>query len=125
MTTETLDKQKEMETSVNALVTETQEFKVEDDEDLQRADLTLLAIQDRLNKVGELMDPICEAAHETHKKATTARAKLKTPLEAAKLLVTKIRGAYLLKVETKRKADEAEAKRLADEAQAAATKKWN
>ena len=124
MTTETLEtSQREMEAQVNALVTQTKEFKVENDLDLQEADLTLLAIQERMNKVAELMDPVCDTAHKAHKAATEARAKLKTPLEAAKALVTRVRGAYLLAVENRRKAEFAEATRLQKIAQDEADRK--
>ncbi len=125
MTTPTLEiSQKEMETQVNALVSQTVEFKVEDDEDLQVADRTLLSIQDKMDKVSALMDPVCEAANKAHKAATGARGALMNPLVAAKALVTRVRGTYLIAVENKRKADEAEAKRKAEELQAAADKKW-
>ncbi len=125
MTTTTLEiSTKELETKVNTLVTQTAEFKVKDDEDLQMADRTLLFIQEKMDEVSALMDPVCAAAHDAHKKATTARGSLMNPLTAAKALVTKLRGAYLLEVENKRKAEEAETKRLADLAQAEADKKW-
>lgn len=116
--------QKELEIQVNTLILETKEFKVETDEDLQRADLTLLNIQDRLKKVSDLMDPVCESAHKAHKDATAARASLANPLLAAKTLITKVRGQYILMLENKRKAEEAEAKRIQAEAQVEADRKW-
>lgn len=100
----------DLEGKVKELSERMKEFKIENDDDLQAADRALLLVQERTQEVEALMDPICESAHETHKRATTARGLLLNPLLTLKTYITRTRGAYMI-------AQEAERKRLAKIAQ--------
>lgn len=80
------------------------------------AEAMLLTLADAEKRVREVLDPIVEAAHKTHKAATTKRGELLKPIEEARTYLRRECGRIQQQLEAEAAA---EARRKADEDAAA------
>jgi hypothetical protein len=71
------------------------------------------------SSVGDVFDPIVEAAHKAHKAATTKRGEFLKPLEDAEKIVKASMGAWIAEQERKARAAQMEDERIDREKQAA------
>ena len=101
------------------LVKQAQEIAVRDASTFQQAGFFLRNIAGYLKRVGEVFDPIVEAAHKAHKVAVEQRKKMTEPAQVADRLVRAEMGKYESaereRVVLEQRAAEAERRRLEDE----------
>lgn len=115
MTTDT----EQVEQQGLVLVSQAEEIAVRDASTFQQAGLFLRNIAGYLKKVGEVFDPIVEAAHRAHKVAVDQRKKMLEPAQAAEKIVkgemAKWDTAERARVAEEQREAEAERRRLEDE----------
>lgn len=81
---------------------------VTDDESYRAAGLRLREVKTFKEKVGEVFDPLAEAAHKAHKAITAQRGRFLIPADDAERTI-KVKMTTWFTAEQKRKADEARA----------------
>jgi len=115
MTTDTA----EVEQQGLVLVAQAEEIAVRDGSTFQQAGLFLRNIAGYLRKVGEVFDPIVDAAHKAHKVAVDQRKKMLEPAQIAERIVkgemAKWETGERERVAREQRAAEAERRRLEDE----------
>jgi len=118
--TGTLVVDQELKTAGEGLAGQAKALRVGDEPTFQRAGVMLRAVKDYLARVGEVLNPIIQAAHKAHAEALAQKKKLEGPaLEAERVLKTSM-GTYQVEQERLARAAEAAAEvvraRLEDEA---------
>lgn len=105
--TGTLVAEQELRTTGEGLAEQATALRVVDEPTFQRAGVMLRMIKDYLARVGEVLNPIIQAAHKAHQEALGQKKKLEGPaLEAERVLKASM-GAY--QVEQEHLARQAEA----------------
>lgn len=101
------------------LVSQAEEIAVRDASTFQQAGVFLRNIAGYIRKVGEVLDPIVEAAHRAHKVAVEQRKKLLEPAQTAERIVKGEMAAFdqaeRARVAEAQRRAEAERRRLEDE----------
>jgi hypothetical protein len=105
-----------VETKALSVIDQAKDVVVTDAETYTSAGILWKSIGEMIKEVKETFDPICEAAHQAHKKATEKRAKYLDPLTAAQKSVKQLMSAYDLEQERIRQAEQ---RRLEEEARKA------
>ena len=110
----------QVEQEALVLVSQAQAIAVVDRSTFQAAGLFLRSIARYIGNVGEVFDPIVDAAHKAHKAAVEQRRKFLEPAQSAERLVkgemSKFEQAERARVAEEQRANEAERQRLEDEA---------
>jgi len=89
-----------------SIVDQAKAVKVIDPETYTAAGAIWKAIGDMIKEVKETFDPICEAAHQAHKKAVEKRSKYLDPLTTAQKSVKSLMSAYDAEQERIRQAEQ-------------------
>ncbi len=105
-----------VETKALSVIDQAKDVVVTDAATYTSAGILWKSIGEMIKEVKETFDPICEAAHQAHKKATEKRAKYLDPLTAAQKSVKQLMSAYDLEQERIRQAEQ---RRLEEEARKA------
>lgn len=84
----------ELEVQAAALAQRIPLIAITDQVSLDAAVADRVEIKYRLARIGELMDPICEATNKAHKAATTKREQLRGPFVEADKAYSRAMGAY-------------------------------
>lgn len=90
-----------------SIIDQAKSVKVVTAEDYKVAGVLWKSIGDMIKEVKDTFDPICEAAHQTHKKATEKRSKYLDPLTAAYRSVKSLMSVWDDEQTRLRKAEEA------------------
>jgi hypothetical protein len=83
----TTDALAEVEQQAQSIVTQAGTVKVTDASTFQQAGLFLRTVAQYVKKVGEVFDPVVDAAHKAHKVAVEQRKKLLEPAQQAERMV--------------------------------------
>lgn len=118
--TGTLVAEQELKTTAAGLAEQATALRVVDEPTFQRAGTMLRAIKTYLARVGEVLNPIIQAAHKAHQEALTQKKRLEEPALVAERSLKASMGTYQTEQERLARAAEAtaalERQRLEDEA---------
>ena len=105
----------EVETKALTIVDQAKAVKVVDAQTYTAAGMLWKSIGDMIKEVKDTFDPICEAAHKSHKAATEKRAKYLDPLTTAQKSVKSLMSDYDAEQERIRKAEEERLRKIEEE----------